>query len=72
MLSLIEPIVPWAVEAWNDYHDHRGAMKVTRLEIEAIRKALEGAKVGRLESDNKREQAEWVDKAKRLGLDVEL
>jgi len=72
MLHLIEPVVPWAVEAWNDYHDHRGAIKVTRLEIEAIRKAMGGLKVGRLDSENKREQAEWVDKAARLGLQVDI
>jgi len=71
MLALIQPIVPFAVEAWNDYHDHRGAMKVTRLEMEAIRTALAEAKVGKLDSDNKREQAEWLEKASRLGLVVE-
>jgi thymidylate synthase (FAD) len=71
MLSLIQPIVPVAVEAWQDYHTHRGAMKLTRLELEAIRSALAGARVGTLDSDNKREQAEWLDKAARLGLVVE-
>lgn len=70
MLALIEPIVPVAVEAWNDYHDHRGAVKLTRLEIEAIKAALGGQAVAALDSDNKREQAEWVEKAKRLGLEV--
>jgi thymidylate synthase (FAD) len=79
MLKLITPIVPVAVEAWNDYHDHRGAVKLTRLEIESIRKALQEtdqAMVGSdvnapaLDSDNKREQAEWVDKAKKLGFIV--
>lgn len=71
MLELIKPIVPWAVEAWEDYHDHRSATKLTRLEIDAIRKSFEGMKVVPLNSDNKREQAEWLDKAKRLGLVVE-
>jgi thymidylate synthase (FAD) len=79
MLKLITPIVPVAVEAWNDYHDHRGAVKLTRLEIEAIKKAMQQtdqAQVGSaviapvLDSDNKREQAEWVEKAKKLGLSV--
>lgn len=70
MLALIQPIVPVAVEAWNDYHDHRGAVKLTRLEIEAIRTMLEGRIVAPLISDNKREQAEWVEKAAKLGLDV--
>lgn len=71
MLELVRPIVPWAVEAWEDYHDHRGAVKLTRLEINAILGALAGLKVGTLDTDNKREQAEWVEKAARLGLIVE-
>lgn len=71
MLSLIQPIVPMAVEAWNDYHDHRGAIKITRLEIDAIISSLAGRKVLPLDSDNKREQAEWIAKAARMGLIVE-
>lgn len=71
MLSLIQPIVPVAVEAWNDYHDHRGAVKLTKLEIEAIHRSFVGQKVKPLDSDNKREQAEWVAKAARMGLVVE-
>jgi thymidylate synthase (FAD) len=71
MLALIKPIVPFAVEAWEDYHDHRGAMKVTKLEIEAMQRALAGFKVGKLDSDNSREQAEWQAKAARMGLTVE-
>lgn len=70
MLSLITPIVPFAVEAWNDYHDHRSAMKLTRLEIDVIKKFLAGTIIGALDSDNKREQDEWVAKAVRLGLKV--
>lgn len=71
MLALIQPIVPVAVEAWNDYHDHRGAMKLTRLEMDAIRSTLVGTKVNKLDSDNKREQVEWIAKAARMGLVVE-
>jgi thymidylate synthase (FAD) len=73
MLSLIQPIVPLAVEAWNDYHDHRGAIKLTRLEIEALQRYV-GWNVEtyapQLESDNKRERTEWIEKAKKLGLNV--
>lgn len=71
MLSLIQPIVPIAVEAWNDYHDHRGAMKLTKLEIDAIKRTFAGQKVKPLDCDNKREQAEWIAKAARIGLAVE-
>lgn len=73
MLKLIEPIVPVAVEAWNDYHDHRGAVKLTRLEIEALYRYV-GWNVEQcapqIESDNKRERAEWIEKAKKFGLRV--
>lgn len=71
ILDLIKPLVPFAVEAWDDYHDHRGAMKLTRLEIDAIRKHFGGSGVMKLDSDNKREQAEWIAKAARMGLVVE-
>jgi len=70
MLKLIEPIVPFAVEAWNDYHPNRGAIKLTRLEIDALKKIL-ASKDGNflpLESDNKREQTEWLNKAHVIGV----
>jgi len=70
ILALIQPIVPIAVEAWNDYHDHRGAIKLTRLEVEAIKNMFNGKVVSTLTSDNKREQMEWVEKAFKLGLSV--
>lgn len=70
MLELIKPIVPFSVEAWEDYHDHRGAKKLTRLEIEAIKNSLNGKEVSLLNSENKREQSEWVEKAKLLGFKI--
>lgn len=68
MLQLVEPIVPLAVEAWNDYHDRRGAIKLTRLELEAIQNSIRENKLVSLNSENKREQEEWTNKAKKLGL----
>ncbi len=77
MLAMIKPIVPWCVEAWDDYHPMRGALKLTRLEVEALKATIRGQSIGipavsmhpqKLESDNKREQQEWEIKAKRLGL----
>lgn len=65
MHDLIEPIVPITMEAWRDYD--RGAMHLTRLEIEAIRD-LAGGGSGELGSDNRRERAEWESKRGRLGL----
>ena len=58
MFALIQPIVPIASEAFIDYHLE--AMHLTRLEIEAIRSG------GAQASQNKREQAEWEVKQKRL------
>jgi thymidylate synthase (FAD) len=60
MFKLIEPIVPIAAEAFLDYN--LGAMHLTRLEIEAIRTGQP------LNSQNKRETAEWEEKKKKLGL----
>jgi thymidylate synthase (FAD) len=60
MLALIRPIVPIATEAFLDYDF--GGMRLTRLEIQALR----GGRP--LASDNRRENAEWEEKRKRLGL----
>jgi thymidylate synthase (FAD) len=60
MFALIQPIVPIAAEAFLDYDF--GAIRLTRLEIEAMRT---GKPLG---SDNKRENAEWEEKKKRMGL----
>lgn len=73
MLKLIEPITPMAVRAWNDYHHLRGAVKLTALEVEAIRNSKGNELSGMLDqikSDNKREREEWISKAKRLGYAV--
>ena len=47
-----------------------GAMRLTRLEVEALSKSLQGTKVSKIDSDNKREQEEWKTKAAMLGLSV--
>jgi thymidylate synthase (FAD) len=61
MFALIRPIVPVAAEAFVDYE--LDAIRLTRLEVEAIRTAKP------LASDNKRETAEWEAKRKSLGID---
>lgn len=84
MLKLITPFVPWSVEAWNDYDPYRGAEKFSRLEFAKLREILQAYKNGDevfvdengnvdlsqfpLESGNKREDAEWLEKLKKLGL----
>ncbi len=60
MFKLIQPIVPIAAEAFMDYHID--SMRLTRLEIEAIKSGQP------LSTTNKRESAEWEEKKKRLGL----
>lgn len=66
ILKLITPLVPWTIEAWNDYHPMRGAMKLTRLEVESLSQSLKDnidkSKLSDIGSDNKREQAEWQHK----------
>jgi thymidylate synthase (FAD) len=61
MLRLIEPLCPITVEAFRDYE--QGAMRLTRLEIDAIR-----AGAALLNTTNKREQEEWEAKRAALGL----
>lgn len=70
ILELIKPIIPLTVEAWEDYSEHRGAKKLTRLELDAIKSSLEGSMVEKINSDNSREQLEWDEKAKIMGLKV--
>jgi thymidylate synthase (FAD) len=60
MFELIRPIVPIAAEAFLDYNFE--SMRLTRLEIEAIRTGQP------LKTENKRETAEWDEKKKQLGL----
>lgn len=65
MHALLEPIVPSTIEAWRDYELE--SVRLTRLEVEALKGRLGGGS-GALATDNKREQAEWDEKASRLGL----
>lgn len=60
MFALVRPIVPVAAEAFLDYNF--GSMHLTRLEVEAIQNGQP------LATENKRENAEWETKKKRLGL----
>ncbi|MBY0309141.1 MAG: FAD-dependent thymidylate synthase [Phycisphaerales bacterium] len=65
MYDLVQPIVPITMEAWHDYA--LDSMRLTRLEIAALRDKLAGG-TGDLPSDNRREQAEWVQKRAQLGV----
>lgn len=82
ILDLIRPIVPWTIEAWEDYHPLRGAMLLTRLEVEALQDTIynrhnrldvfsDGRITGvQIKSDNKRECDEWTSKAAKLGIRI--
>jgi thymidylate synthase (FAD) len=61
MLALIRPLAPVACEAFVDYR--LGAVGLTRLEVEAIRRGDLSP-----DTDNKRERAEWEAKRRLLGL----
>lgn len=68
ILKLIESLVPWTIEAWNKYHPMREAIKLTKLEIDALNDITKNiSEVPNIKTDNKREQAEWKEKAKKLG-----
>ncbi len=60
MFALIQPIVPIAAEAFIDYYLE--GLHLSRLEVEALKYNAA------LQSDNKRENAEWDAKKKSLGL----
>ncbi len=60
MFALIKPIVPITAEAFEDYR--LGGINLTRLEIEAMRTGEP------LATTNKRENAEWEAKRRKLGM----
>ncbi len=60
MFELVRPIVPIAAEAFMDYNF--GSLHLSRLEVEAIKSGKP------LATENKRENAEWEEKKKKLGL----
>jgi len=64
MFDLIRPMVPVTVEAFGDYE--QGAVHLSKLEIEALQAMAKGGSA-ELRSDNKREQAEWAEKRRKLG-----
>jgi len=65
MYALLQPIVPITMEAWRDYELE--GVHLTRLEVEALRERVRGGGTGGLAIENKREQAEWDQKAAKLG-----
>ena len=60
LFALVRPIVPIAAEAFIDYNFQ--SLHLSRLEVDAIKSGKP------LASENKRENAEWEEKKKKLGL----
>lgn len=73
MFELLSPLAPWTFEAFNDFSEYRGGMKLSRLEV-----AVLVDYVTKLRKDNntivsglvstKGEQDEWLVKCDQLGL----
>ena len=76
IIQLISPLVPWTIEAWNDYHTMRDALKLSSLEVEALSDFINQnawqLKIPQIASDNKREQSEWREKAIELGFNEQV
>ncbi len=62
MFEMLRRITPLTIEAFEDYE--LSAMRLTRLEIEALRAGRSD-----IQSENKREIREWEAKRRRLGLE---
>lgn len=72
ILELIKPIVPWTLEAWEDYSAYRKGLMLSGFEVKAIRQALlsNPLPAADIDVENKLEQIEWKQKAKKLGFTV--
>lgn len=74
ILEIVKQLCPWTIEAWEKYHPLRGAIKLTSLEKNAIQKYNSNKNslslIGQIDSENKREQNEWNQKAKNLGFEI--
>ncbi len=62
MYALLQPIVPITMEAFRDYELE--SVHLTKLELDALRDAKAGG-AGQLATENKREQAEWANQARK-------
>ena len=77
MYEIVKYLAPWTVEAFDNYHPLRNAVKLTAFECEAIKKhnlhrdQTQGVSwMGQIDSENKREKAEWEAKATDLGFNI--
>lgn len=77
MYELLSPLAPWSFEAFNDFSEYRGALKLSRLEVETLLTMIEDFKKDGPEASvsvklsdlaTKGEQDEWREKRQMLGL----
>lgn len=78
ILELIRPIIPWTIDAWEDYSSYRGGLLLTRYEVDALRNYLKEVEelkrvtrntelfIPGIEVESKFERNEWEEKKKRL------
>lgn len=69
ILELIRPLVPWTIEAWQDYSAYRNGMMLTGFEVAKIKEIIAEKQltIQDIDVDNKLEKLEWHAKAKLLG-----
>jgi thymidylate synthase (FAD) len=69
ILKLITPIVPYTMSAWEDYSIYRGGLKLTKMEVDSIKKyfSKEDSNVSEIDVDSKLEKIEWIEKLKKIG-----
>lgn len=70
ILELIKPIIPYTIEAWEDYSPYRGGMTLTKQEIETIKNILVRYSddiTSDINVDSHIERLEWLSKKKELG-----
>ncbi len=73
IIKLITPIVPWSMEAWEDYNSLRKAILFTRLELEVLSAAFKntaGLIFDHSKIENKRERNEFIEKLSKLGIKI--
>lgn len=79
MYELLSPLAPWSFEAFNDFSEYRGGLKLSRLEVEVLvdiiarYRSLNHAVPLEISSElsaaaTKGEQQEWFEKRSLLGL----
>ena len=73
ILELIKPLVPWTIDAWQDYSAYRNGLMLTGFEVAQLQRIIAEKKLpaGKIDVDNQLEQMEWKNKAKKLGFITE-